>query len=279
MKLSARSYPHPVLGNRDDVPNAAFQASLDMTTDREQVYIAAEIKCSSQTINSLITTGDAEFVIHVECSNTMFRRAYPFSNPSHRISIPIDNLNDAVEVNVFVRAARALSTYRIPDAHPDYGTATFEVGKGDVLAVAEGQVFHIESSFDSLSRIGSIMQITESESDDAPMNANFETDKIVIYLSKKDFADYKLLKSSDGITGPLTTAIVLPVLVEGLHIWREIQTEGSDDSQRWVKALTRKIAALGLENESNSLILAQKILELPVKRALTSAKTFIEGGA
>lgn len=276
MKLSARSYPHPVLGNRDDVPNAAFQASLDMTTDREQVYIAAEIKCSSQTINSLIKNADAEFVIHVECSNTMFRRAYPFSNPSHRISIPIDNLNDAVEVNVFVRAAKVLSAYRIPDAHPDYGSATFEVEKGDVLAVAEGQVFHIESSFDSLSRIGSIMQITVSEIDDAPMSANFETDKIVIYLSKKDFEDYKLLKSTDGLTGPLTTAIVLPVLVEALHILRDVQRDETDDGRRWVKALTRKIDVLGLAKESDSLILAQKILELPVKRALTSAKTFIE---
>ena len=104
MRLSARSYPHPVLGNRDDVPGAAFQAALEMTADKEQVYVAADVKCSSSAINDLLAKEDAAFVMHVECSNTMFRRGYPFNAAAHRISIQADNLNDAVEVNLFVRA-------------------------------------------------------------------------------------------------------------------------------------------------------------------------------
>jgi len=35
--------------------------------------------------------------------------------------IPADNLNDAVEVNVFARATRAIDEYRVSAAHPDYG--------------------------------------------------------------------------------------------------------------------------------------------------------------
>lgn len=42
MKLSSRSYPHPVVGSRDDVPGAAFQSVLEMTTDKEAVYIDVE---------------------------------------------------------------------------------------------------------------------------------------------------------------------------------------------------------------------------------------------
>ncbi len=33
MRLSSRSYPYPVVGNRDDVPSLAFQAALDMSSD------------------------------------------------------------------------------------------------------------------------------------------------------------------------------------------------------------------------------------------------------
>src|ERR1700734_3980418 len=54
MKLSTRSYPHPVVGNRDDVPGAAFQASVSMATDRETVFLDVAIKCSSSTINKLV---------------------------------------------------------------------------------------------------------------------------------------------------------------------------------------------------------------------------------
>lgn len=276
MRLSSRSYPHPVLGNRDDVPNSAFQVALEMSTDKQSVYVAAEAACSCDTLNAMLAAGDAEFVMHVECSNTLFRKAYAFSETSHRISIPADNLNDVVEVNVFIRAVNRLQSYHIPEAHPDYGAAAFDVQRGDILAVAEGQVFHIESNFDSLSRIGSIMQINESPEDgDLPMQTHFEADKIVIFLSKNDFADYKLLKLHEGVSGPLTTTIVLPVLVEALYILKE-ETASADDARRWVRALARRIESLELNKEMQPLILAQKLLELPVKRALSSSRMLAE---
>lgn len=279
MKLSARSYPHPVLGNKDDVPNAGFQASLEMTTDKQSVYITAEIACSCATLNSLLANADAAFVLHVECSNTMFRRAYQFNETSHRISIPADCLNDAVEVNVFMSAINRIPAYRIPEAHSDYGAAVFDVRRGDVLALSEGQVFHIESSFDSLRRIGSIMQINESPKDgDLPMETSFEGDKIVIFLSKSDFADYKLLKLNESVSAPLTTTIVLPVLVEALHILNE-EDGGFDDNRRWVRALAQRIKSLNLQNETQPLVLAQRLLEMPVKRALSSSRIHAEANS
>lgn len=279
MRLSARSYPHPVLGNRDDIPGAAFQATLEMTTDRQCIYLAADVACSCETLQSLLATGRIAYVLHVECSNTLFRKAYEFRDSHYRISIAADNLNDAVEVNVFARATERIPGYRVPEAHPDYAGATFDVQRGDILAVGEGQVFHIESDFDSLSRIGSIMQINESPKDgDLPMEPSFDGDKIVIFLCKKDFADYKVLKLHQGVRDPLTTTIVLPVLVEALHILKE-ESDGIDDARRWVRALARRIENVGLSTEMQPLLLAQKLLELPVKRALSSSRMLAEASS
>jgi len=247
-----------------------------MSTDKQSVYVDAEVACSCELLNALLAAGRATYVLHVECSNTLFRRAYEFRDSQHRISIPADNLNDAVEVNVFVRAADRIPDYRIPEAHPDYADAVFDIRRGDILAVGEGQIFHIESDFDSLSRIGSIMQINESPKDgDIPMEPDFDGDKIVIFLSKNDFADYKVLKHYEGVRGPLTTTIVLPVLVEALHILKE-ESDGMDDSRRWVRALARRIEDVGLNAETQPLILAQRLLELPVKRALSSSRMLAE---
>ena len=66
---------------------------------------------------------------------------------------------------------------------------TFDVEKGDILAVGEGQVFYLDASFDALSPIGSIMEIHEAHQDgDIPMRAEYNDQKIQIILSKKDFA-------------------------------------------------------------------------------------------
>jgi len=279
MRLSARSYPHPVLGNRDDVPGAAFQATIEMSADRQSVYLQTDTACSCEALNAHLAAGRASRVLHVECSNTLFRRAYDFRDVQHRVSIPADSLNDAVEVNVFIRAADRIRDYTIPEAHPDYAGAVFDVRRGDILAVGEGQVFHIESSFDSLSRIGSIMQISESPKDgDLPMEPSFDQDKIVIFLSKSDFADYKILKLNAAVRGPLTTTIVLPVLVEALHILKE-ESEGIDDSHRWVRALSRRLESLNLDTEMQPLYLAQRLLELPVKRALSSSRMLAEASS
>jgi hypothetical protein len=250
-----------------------------MSTDRQSVYVSAEVACSCKVLNSLLAAGRAAFVLHLECSNTLFRRAYEFRDPQHRISIPTDNLNDAVEVNVFASATDRILDYRIPESHPDYADAVFDIRRGDILAVGEGQVFHIESDFDSLSRIGSIMQITESPKDgDIPMEPDFNGEKIVIFLSKNDFADYKMLKHHEGVRGPLTTTIVLPVLVEALHVLKE-ESDGMDDTRRWVRALARRIEDVGLNAEMQPLLLAQSLLELPVKRALSSSRMLAEASS
>src|SRR6266849_99742 len=54
MRLSTRSYPHPVVGNRDDVPGAAFQAIVEVTADKQTVYLDVSINSSSLTVNQLI---------------------------------------------------------------------------------------------------------------------------------------------------------------------------------------------------------------------------------
>jgi hypothetical protein len=247
-----------------------------MTADKQTVYLSANVACSCATVNALLEAGRATYVLHVECSNTLFRKAYEFREQQHRIAIPADNLNDAVEVNVFARSIDSITNYSIPEAHADYANSSFDVRRGDILAVAEGQIFHIESDFDSLSRIGSIMQINESPKEgDIPMEPTFDGDKIVIFLSKNDFADYKVLKNHEGVRGPLTTTIVLPVLVEALHILKE-DSLGIDDSRRWVRALSRRIEVMSLGSESQPLLLAQRLLELPVKRSLTSSRMLAE---
>lgn len=280
MKLSARSFPHPVLGNRDDVPDVAFQSTIEMTADKENIYLDVRWVCSSATLMDYIGDGRATVTVHVECSNTMYRAVHYTKDAEARLAIRTDLLNDSVEVNTFITALTDINGYSIPGCHSDYGTATFDIKKGDILAVSEGYVFHIESQFDAMNRIGAIMSIVESQLDgDRPMQPDFGQEKIIVVLSKPDFSDYKLMRSQEAVAGPLTCAIVLPVLVEAL---RQVAAEGADESSpRWMRVLQRRAEASGvkLSEESDFIALAQSLLELPLRRALVSAKQFAENAS
>lgn len=276
MRLSERSYPHPVVGNRDDVPGAAFQAAVTATSDKENFYIDIQIECSSASVQSLIQEQRATFVAHVECSNTLYRQAFRFTETSHRITIPGSRLFDKFEVNVLACASANVPGYIVAGAHPDYGDAAFDLSEGDIVAVADGHEFLAEFE-DALARIGSIMQVDESrDADDGIMKVDWNGKRIVIILSKKDFATYSILKAVEPIGSTLASMIVLPVLIQALH-----ETKNSDSylaGCRWHDILQRRLAKLDvLGTDFDELDVAQQLLELPIKRALASARALLEG--
>src|ERR1035437_6785276 len=121
MKLSERSYPHPVVGNADDVPGAGFQVTYEYSSDKQFYYVDVTVACSSSTLNKLVEKGKATYVLHIECSNTMFRRAYEFTETQHRVQVPASQLNDTVQVNAFVLALSAIPNYEISGSHQEYG--------------------------------------------------------------------------------------------------------------------------------------------------------------
>lgn len=280
MRLSERSYPHPVVGNRDDVPGAGFQAVIQATSDKEYFYIDVQVRCSSDAVASLVKSKKAAYVVHVECTNTMFRDAKLFHDDQCRIQIPSTKLFDRFEVNVFACALGTISSYSVPGAHDDYDGAQFDLSEGDIIALADGEDFFVEAE-DSLVSVGSIMVVEESKSAEAgPMTVAYNRDKIAIILSKRDFAAYKLLKSHEHLGSTLTSTIVLPVLMQALTMMKSKAEDAEFTGLRWYDNLTRRIDKLGLSGKDFDVLdVAQLLLDQPIRRALSAGKALAEAGA
>src|SRR5437588_18293 len=116
MKLSHRAYPHPVVGNADDVVDTAFQCPIEVYNDGANYFIAVKVQSSSRTLTRLVERGDAIYVLHIECGNTLYRAAFEFRDAQKEIMIPGENLNATVEVNIFARAKREIRRYRVENA-------------------------------------------------------------------------------------------------------------------------------------------------------------------
>jgi hypothetical protein len=272
MRLSSRSYPHPVVGNADDVPEAAFQAAYEYTSDKQFYFITVTVACSSNSLGRMIEKGTASYVLHVECGNTLYREAFDFSDSAKRIDIPASKLNGNVEVNCFIRATRPVNKYCVDGAHKDYGSAVFEIGMADILAVAEGQTFEAEPQ-DTLQRIGSIMVIEESpKPEEHPMEVEFSSEKIRIRLCKPDFARYKELKAIPTLASHLTTTIVLPVLTEALRLLNE--DDASLEDLKWHRNLKGRLEDIGMLGDDDLLKAAQTLLDMPIRRALAAAAQY-----
>ncbi len=278
MKRTERSYPHPVVGNGDDVPGAGFQATISAVTDKVNFYIDVQVRCGSEEIRSLVKQKRVAYVVHIECSNTVYRDVWRFHEEEHRVVIPASRLFDRFEVNLFACALKNISAYTLLGAHKDYGNTTFELREGDIIAAAEGEEFAVEAE-DALACIGSIMVIEESAKDeDGPMCIKYDEARIGIILSKHDFATYNLLKGNDLISKVLVSAIVLPVLVQALNYMKEEGADRELNDLRWKDNIRRRLDKMGVKDEFDPLDVAQQLLESPVRRTLMSARDLAEGG-
>lgn len=90
------------------------------------------------------------------------------------------------------------------------------------------------------------------------------------------------MRHDESLSSVLTTTIVVPALLETLYYIHN--EDGNGDAEtlealRWYRALARRIEELGLKGESDKLTLVQKLLELPVKRALVTACNLAESSS
>jgi hypothetical protein len=277
MKLTERAFPHPVVGNSDDVLDSAFQATIEPKYDHESYHISVRVACSSPTICELVNRGQACYVLHVECGNTLYREKFDFNSTEWNVVIPRQNLHSTVDVNVFVIAQRDIRSYRIENAHPDYGNMSFSVETGDILAVAEGLSFDADIDFDMLRSVRSIVEVAERTDDQesAPVVIDLNYERIRLVLSKADFATYRVLRTNKVLSQTLIAMLVIPALVEAITVLRG---SGSDyEELRWYRCLKKKIEVEGHSLESAPYTLAQELLKFPVRRALQGLQLQLEG--
>jgi len=136
MKLNARSYPHPVLGNSDDFPDSDFQAAISMELKAgPPAYYAVECKftCGNTVVEKMIANKEAAFTVHVECTATVFRQSFTTHKAEEVFKLPIEDIAESVSITTLIVADKDLATYAPKGAHSDYGRRTFALRKADIL--------------------------------------------------------------------------------------------------------------------------------------------------
>lgn len=272
MKVNAKSYPHPVLGNGDDL-GGSFKVELPYELSRDAVVLHPSFSLRNSAIEELLKKGKASFIAEVECRGTFYRRSFQIGVQNESISIPAKLLRERVAVSFFVCATRDLEEYKPSEPHSDYEGAQFDVEAGDVLAVGGLSSFIAEKAFDPLRPpISSFMSIMEGNQHEGPMEIDYEADKITIVLSKADWKSYVGVRGQKPVQGILHSAVVLPALVDAIH---KIHTSpGEYERLNWFGRLDAILEAKKLQDK-DPFEAAQRILDNPSSRSFKGVEVII----
>lgn len=273
MRINAKSYPHPVLGNEDDI-SGSFKVDFNYELGRENVVLGVTFILDNVSIEKLIKSNKASYIVEVECRSTFFRTSLPSSSSIARYEIPARMLRERVTVGFYVCSATTISDYRPEGAHSDYGKAVFTIDPGDVLAAGAYSTFIAEKAFDPLRPpVSSFMSVVEDGRQQGPMEIDYELPKITINLSKEDYKNYKSLRGQHATVGVLHGAVAFPVLVDAIY---KVQHEADEyEEKNWYGRLSTILEARSLLGKE-PFEAAQIILANPATRSFLGVNSLLD---
>lgn len=287
MKSIKEEFPNPVLASgRDDyIENCTFHTFFDeneILVDIEKINIPIKYLLECEGLNILIRNGEAVCAVLVKSSAASYSKLFLFNDNEKEItiSIPKYDVVNKIDISGLIIAAKDITKFRCEGEFNDlyFGSATFEIRKGDILATEESRSIYVDNS--ELERpIASIFDISRDSQQVFDIIPYFGDHKIAIHLKDELYDLYYNFKDfNNGVLRRYATGIIVyPVLVEAISYIKSYY-QSDDDSTlndlRWFRTIAHKAELMGIDlsdPEESGATIADRLLG---SVALDSLKSF-----
>lgn len=278
MKIKYKHFPHPVLARfLNDFSEGDFNSEINVSTSDNFYNIKSEFTLEDDDLNNYIDQKKTEFAVHIECPFTYYRNLITSYNNNLEFKIPAHLLEGKVEVSTLLVASENIKNYSSSNFKSIFNKFSFEIDKGDILAVGNQINFEAEKDTDAVRNIPSIFAV-EANPNKNPnaLDVSTTSDKIMIFLPEKSFETFKVLKQDSNLNSVLASLIVTPVLTEILEEFRNGEGDILADTEhyRWFRILNKKLKEIGIDlkkpetfNDS-SVAVVQELIGRPSEKAL-----------
>lgn len=269
MPTRSASCPHPILGSGDDIRGVFTSGSPAVEVRRSTTLISlGGITCTNETLLELINQGQADYSLQIDCGATFFRELHRQRQPDFHLELSTGDLLGTVDMVLRIRATRAIAGYQPADLNEEYGSATFDVEAGAILAEGPRFSFEVPDEFEAPDpNAGSLIRVKVTDEADAPLRFDFtDSNRIYILLSKTEFQSY--LSVQNSLPGIIHSSLVFPCVIRAIEQVRKDETESGESSAGWRKKLRTILERDGVM-DAEPEVAAAIILKRPFWRAAT----------
>ncbi len=277
MNITNRLFTYPVLSDeKDDYKDSLFNVDFEQARQGvNSLKLTFDIAMNCKELEQLILNGQAEYVIHLECSTTAYREVLRSVSKHIEHTIPIGRINGSFDAVAFVILKKNVANFTCVDWVDDYSGIAFNLFAGSILAYQNLQSLDITKDYEEFTNAGSIFSIYKRiTEDDRPAEINLDSSKIRIGLGTKDYDIYAIYAAKTELQALFHSMLVFPALV---YVFEDLKQEGGEDTyhnKEWFIALKkaylkRDIVFMEevLNPEKTSYQLAQEAMELPLSKA------------
>lgn len=286
MEIKYKLYPYPVLWDKNDdyKKPSKFSVEVEPKEDFKNIKLKINFLLKDKEIEKLIKENKAEYVVHIEGSSTYFREIISTKETEINYVLKDRDILGRLQVNFFILARQDIKNYKNDNFNEDYSSETFNLKKGNIIAIADGYRFDIEKNDDELGKISSIFSICKKETvEQTGMTIDMGYEKIRIGLNITDYVNYSQLSQNPNKVESVNSIIIFPALIYIFEQLKKDFNETDYTEYKWFRSLENIFKKNGedlnkglLENEI-SIDLAQRVLNYPIERAFNSLINEDEG--
>ena len=279
MEIKYKLYPYPVLWDKNDdyKKPSKFSVEVEPKEDFKNIKLKINFLLKDKEIEKLIKENKAEYVVHIEGSSTYFREIISTKETEINYVLKDRDILGRLQVNFFILARQDIKNYKNDNFNEDYSSETFNLKKGNIIAIADGYRFDIEKNDDELGKISSIFSICKKETvEQTGMTIDMGYEKIRIGLNITDYVNYSQLSQNPNKVESVNSIIIFPALIYIFEQLKKDFNETDYTEYKWFRSLENIFKKNGedlnkglLENEI-SIDLAQRVLNYPIERAFNS---------
>lgn len=228
------SYPHPVLGNDDDV-NGSFAVDISVTkkAGEDNITFSVDSKIDNEYFQNLQDQGKAAVVTKVYCPSTIYSGTFQNAKV---FALHQDDIDGAITVTSYIVAIVDIPDYKDESFNADiFENITFEVNSGDVIGALSGQKIDLPK-VDEKTGLGNIFRFTHKEMGE-PISVFVEDELIEVTYSMTFDGKSPLNALFNQSPWVALHVYIMPALISALQSVKKDHQHYEDNNYRWYKTL------------------------------------------
>lgn len=280
MEIRNRLFPYPVLcEDTDDYVEGEFYVEAKLIEQGlNDILIQFNMHLNNLGLQNLINSGRAEYVIHMECSNTAFRTIIKTFSDTEQYRIMNSRVNGDINLLGLIVSKEKIWHYNNSSLNEDYSDITLTFDKASILAYDNMNPLHVAKNYEELAEKDSIFSVVKQmrmdQNEHNPIKFKLDSDKIKILVDDDLYNSYITYRGNSAMQPMMSSLLVMPALTFMMEVLR---TEGVDEytSDYWFIKMEKYYLLHGKSFVDDVIYgddmiseIVQEMLQLPVGKTL-----------
>ena len=273
---NSRTFPYPLLGppNGDYQEDVTFRVNIPKTieTNGKTISLSIQYYLGSQYLNDLISNGQAEYLLNIDCVSTKRRQALTGTEPHQKHVISTDGYHKELVVTPYVIAKEQIQNFTCTEHNHEYAQFNpqgITLPIGSIIAVGQQHRVNLQPKSNAFSIIDIVTDPNLKPGD--PPTIDTEGERIKIGFNQEDKLTVESIRThrnneAHPHMAGLYASVYMPAIAQGL-------LELSEHKTAWATSLREVLETIKIAPDvaaEQPIYYAQKIMENPVRKFMAT---------